>query len=106
MAGCKLYPNRTSKAFAYVGYNGQDFLSFNTDNSTWILSQDTNLSRYVRAVLQNYTAFREILEVLFNDTCIDDMEVLLRHGQAALERQGETTPTLAQPPQSPHTHWG
>ncbi|KAM6197518.1 antigen-presenting glycoprotein CD1d-like [Sarcoramphus papa] len=87
MAGCKLYPNRTSEAFTYVGYNGQDFLSFNMDNTTWILSQDTDLSRYVWAVLQNYTAFREILEVVFNDTCIDDMEVLLHYGQAALERQ-------------------
>ncbi|XP_074458361.1 T-cell surface glycoprotein CD1b-1-like [Larus michahellis] len=87
VAGCVLYPNRTSRAFAYVGYNGQDFLSFNTDNVTWLLSQDTDLSRYVQAVLQNYTAFTEMVEVLFNDTCVDDMEVLLAHGKAALERQ-------------------
>ncbi|NXO59241.1 CD1D protein, partial [Aramus guarauna] len=86
-AGCKLYPNRTSQAFAYVGYNGQDFLSFNVDNATWLLSQDTDLSRYVQAVLQNYTVFSELVEVLFNDTCIDDMEVLLHYGKAALERQ-------------------
>ncbi|KAM7040773.1 uncharacterized protein M8220_008286 isoform 1-T1 [Acridotheres tristis] len=44
MAGCMLYPNRTSQAFAYVGYNGQDFLSFDTENVTWTLSQDTKLS--------------------------------------------------------------
>ncbi|NXK00764.1 CD1D protein, partial [Corythaixoides concolor] len=87
MAGCELYPNRTSRAFAYVGYNGQDFLRFNVDNATWLLSQDTNLSRYVQAVLQNYTAFSELVEVLFNDTCVDDMEVLLHYGKADLERQ-------------------
>ncbi|NWQ92569.1 CD1D protein, partial [Burhinus bistriatus] len=87
MAGCELYPNRTSRTFAYVGYNGQDFLSFNTANATWHLSQDTNLSRYVQAVLQNFTAFSELVEVLFNDTCVDDMELLLHYGKAALERQ-------------------
>ncbi|XP_055566181.1 antigen-presenting glycoprotein CD1d [Falco cherrug] len=87
MAGCKLYPNRTSQAFTYVGYNGQDFLSFNTDNGTWVLSQDTDLSRYVLAILQNYTAFSELLEVFFNDTCVDDMEMLVQYGKAALERQ-------------------
>ncbi|NWR88646.1 CD1B1 protein, partial [Furnarius figulus] len=87
-AGCKLYSNRTSRSFAYVAYNGQDFLSFDTDNVTWILSQDTSLSRYVQAVLQNYTAFSELVEILFNDTCVDDMEVLLSSGgRAALERQ-------------------
>uniref|UniRef100_A0A8D0G4T6 MHC class I-like antigen recognition-like domain-containing protein n=1 Tax=Strix occidentalis caurina TaxID=311401 RepID=A0A8D0G4T6_STROC len=95
VAGCELYPNRTSRSFAYVGYNGQDFLSFDTENATWVLSQDTGLSRYVQAVLQNYTAFSELVEVLFNDTCVDDMEVLLHYGKAALERQGETALTLA-----------
>ncbi|XP_053845349.1 T-cell surface glycoprotein CD1b-3-like isoform X1 [Vidua macroura] len=86
-AGCVLYPNRTSRAFGYVGYNGQDFLSFDTKNITWTLSQDTELSRYVQSFLQNYTAFSELVEILFNDTCVDDMEVLLHYGRAALERQ-------------------
>ncbi|NXO00774.1 CD1D protein, partial [Rhinopomastus cyanomelas] len=87
MAGCALYPNGSSGAFAYVGYNGQDFLSFDIDSATWLLSQDTNLSRYVQAILQNYTAFSELVDILFNDTCVDDMEMLLRNGKAALERQ-------------------
>ncbi|NWH78463.1 CD1D protein, partial [Piaya cayana] len=87
IAGCELYPNRTSRAFAYVGYNGQDFLSFDVDNATWLLSQDTDLSRYVQAVLQNYTAFTELVDFLFNDTCVDDMELILHYGKAALERQ-------------------
>uniref|UniRef100_A0A8C0BCZ3 Ig-like domain-containing protein n=1 Tax=Buteo japonicus TaxID=224669 RepID=A0A8C0BCZ3_9AVES len=94
MAGCEVYPNRTSRAFAYVGYNGQDFLSFNMDNATWLLSQDTNLSQYVQAVLQNYTAFTELVEVLFNDTCVDDIEVLLHYGKAALERQEPPVATV------------
>ncbi|NXI48500.1 CD1D protein, partial [Galbula dea] len=87
MAGCERYPNRTSRAFAHVAYNGQDFLSLNIDNATWLLSQDTNLSRYVQAVLQNDTAFSELVDFLFNDTCVDDMEMLLQNGKAALERQ-------------------
>ncbi|NWU28136.1 CD1D protein, partial [Dyaphorophyia castanea] len=86
-AGCELYPNRTSRAFAYVGYNGQDFLSFDTENVGWTLSQDTDLSRYVRSFLQNYTALSELVEMIFNYTCVDDMEVLLRYGRAAVERQ-------------------
>ncbi|XP_061329034.1 T-cell surface glycoprotein CD1b-1-like isoform X3 [Pezoporus flaviventris] len=87
MAGCEMYPNRTSRAFAYVAYNGQDFLSFDMDNATWVVSQDTSLSRYVQASLQNYTAFSELVEVFFNETCVDDMEVLVHYGKAALERQ-------------------
>ncbi|XP_050835402.1 T-cell surface glycoprotein CD1b-3-like isoform X2 [Serinus canaria] len=86
-AGCVLYPNRTSLAFGYVGYNGQDFLSFDTKNFTWTLSQDTELSRYVQSFLQNYTALSELVETLFNDTCVDDMEVFLHYGRAALERK-------------------
>ncbi|NXB11000.1 CD1D protein, partial [Cnemophilus loriae] len=87
VAGCVLYPNRTSRAFAYVGYNGQDFLSFDTENVTWTLSQDTKLSRYVQLFLQNYTALSELVEIIFNDTCVDDMEVLLHYGRETLERQ-------------------
>ncbi|NWS66297.1 CD1D protein, partial [Crotophaga sulcirostris] len=94
MAGCELYPNMTSRAFAYVAYNGQDFLSFNTDNATWLLSQDTTLSRYVQAVLQNYTAFTEMVEILFNDTCVGDTEMLLRVGKAALERKEPPVATV------------
>ncbi|NXQ46880.1 CD1D protein, partial [Catharus fuscescens] len=86
-AGCVLYPNRTSQAFAYVGYNGQDFLSFDTENVTWTLSQDTKLSRYVQSFLQNYTALNELVEILFNDTCADELEVILQYGKPALERQ-------------------
>ncbi|NXF13464.1 CD1E protein, partial [Smithornis capensis] len=87
MAGCELYPNRTFQAFVYVGYNGQDFLSFDTDNGTWTLSQDTDLSRDVQAVLQNYTDMNEVLEIIINDTCFHDMEMLLQSGKEALERQ-------------------
>ncbi|NXC61084.1 CD1D protein, partial [Aleadryas rufinucha] len=85
-AGCELYPNRTSRAFAYVGFNGQDFLCLDTENVTWTLSQDTDLSRYVQSFLQNYTALTELVEIIFNDTCVDDMEVLLLYGRAVLDR--------------------
>ncbi|NXO44840.1 CD1B1 protein, partial [Locustella ochotensis] len=87
MAGCVLYPNRTSQTFAYVGYNGQDFLSFDTKNATWTLSQDTKLSRYAQSLLQNYTALNEMVGTMFNDTCVDEMETLLHYGRAAVERQ-------------------
>ncbi|XP_064012863.1 T-cell surface glycoprotein CD1e, membrane-associated-like [Pogoniulus pusillus] len=86
-AGCEIYPNRTSRAFIYAAYNGQDLLSFDLDNHTWIPSQDTNISQYVLDVLQNYTALSEMLEVLFNESCIDDLQVMMHYGQAALERQ-------------------
>ncbi|XP_062456857.1 T-cell surface glycoprotein CD1b-3-like [Rhea pennata] len=86
-AGCELFPNSTSRAFAYVGYNGQDFLSYDIDNSTWLLLQDTGLSRYVRERLKNYTVFTELVEVLFNDTCVDDMQIIVRYGKEALQRQ-------------------
>ncbi|NXH21820.1 CD1D protein, partial [Bucco capensis] len=94
VAGCEIYPNKTSRAFAYVGYNGQDFLSFNANNATWLLSQDTNLSRYVQAVLQNYTAFTELVEFLFNATCVDDMEMIIHYGKAALKRQEPPVATV------------
>ncbi|XP_065701881.1 T-cell surface glycoprotein CD1b-3-like isoform X2 [Patagioenas fasciata] len=87
MAGCTLYPNKTSQAFAQFAYNGQDFLSFCVDNATWLASQDTSLSRHVQDVFNNYTDFTELIQVLFNDTCIDYVEMLLYYGKAALERQ-------------------
>ncbi|XP_064931005.1 T-cell surface glycoprotein CD1b-1-like [Columba livia] len=87
MAGCTLYPNKTSQAFVQVAYNGQDFFSFCVDDVTWVLSQDTDLSQYAQSIIQNYTAFTDMLTVLLNDTCIDYMERLLHYGKAALERQ-------------------
>ncbi|KAM6387235.1 LOW QUALITY PROTEIN: antigen-presenting glycoprotein CD1d-like [Pluvialis apricaria] len=95
MAGCELYPNRTSRAFVCVGYNGQYFLSFDVDNATWLLS---NLSRYIQAVLRDFTAFSELVEVLFNDTCVDDMEVLGHYGKAALARQVLPVATVSRTP--------
>ncbi|NXI30553.1 CD1B1 protein, partial [Sterrhoptilus dennistouni] len=71
IAGCVLYPNGTSHGFAYVGYNGQDFLSLNIKHVTWILSQDTKFSRYVQSFLQNSTVFTELVEIMFNETCVD-----------------------------------
>lgn len=100
MAGCKIYPNRTSQTYVSVGYNGLDFLSFDMDNDTWILCQDNSLARYIVATLQNYTVFNKMLEVLVKDTCTDDLEALVSNGKAALERQGETTLTLPWPPQT------
>ncbi|KFQ40884.1 T-cell surface glycoprotein CD1e, membrane-associated, partial [Mesitornis unicolor] len=94
MAGCELYSNRTSRAFGYVAYNGQDFLNFDMGSASWQLSQDTNLSRYVQAILQNYTTLTELVEVLFNDTCVSDMEMLLHYGKAALERQEPPVATV------------
>ncbi|XP_027767037.1 uncharacterized protein LOC114073493, partial [Empidonax traillii] len=102
IAGCELYPNRTSRTFAYVGYNGQDFLSFDTENVTWTLSQDTDLSRYFLAYLKNHTAFSERIEVLFNDTCVDAMERFLSSGRAALERQEVPVATVFARTPSPH----
>uniref|UniRef100_A0A8D2PRY0 Ig-like domain-containing protein n=1 Tax=Zosterops lateralis melanops TaxID=1220523 RepID=A0A8D2PRY0_ZOSLA len=87
MAGCTLYPNRTSQAFVYMGYNGQDFLSLNTKNVTWTLSQETKFSRYVQSFFQNSTVFTETVEIMFNETCVDGMKMLLQYGRAALERQ-------------------
>ncbi|NXG49427.1 CD1B protein, partial [Psilopogon haemacephalus] len=87
MAGCVIYSNGTSWAFIYAAYNGEDFLRLDTNNGTWQLSQDTNISRYVLAVLQNYTALTEMVETIFNESCIDDMELVLQYGKVALERQ-------------------
>ncbi|XP_064012914.1 T-cell surface glycoprotein CD1b-3-like [Pogoniulus pusillus] len=94
MAGCKIYPNRTSQAFVSVGYNGLDFLSFDMDNNTWILCQDNSLAWYIVATLQNYTVFNKMVEVLAKDTCVDDLEVLVSNGKAALERQEPPVATV------------
>ncbi|NXK87639.1 CD1A protein, partial [Formicarius rufipectus] len=80
--------NGTSGYFVFVGYNGQDFLSLDKSNSSWSLSPDTDLPRHVQALIVNNSVFIETLEILFNDTCVDDMKMLLRAGgRAELERQ-------------------
>ncbi|NXP78042.1 CD1B1 protein, partial [Ramphastos sulfuratus] len=94
MAGCKIYPNRTSQAFVSVGYNGLDFLSFDMYNDTWILSQDNSLAQHVVSTLQNYTVFNKVVAVLFKDTCVDDLEMLVSYGKAALERQEPPVATV------------
>ncbi|NXJ87117.1 CD1B1 protein, partial [Trogon melanurus] len=94
IAGCTIFPNRTSRAFASVGYNGQDFLNLNIETYSWQFAQDTNLSRYVDSILQNYTAFSELVDVLFNETCVDDLEVLLHYGKDTLERQEKPEATV------------
>ncbi|NWI12277.1 CD1D protein, partial [Crypturellus soui] len=86
-AGCELFPNRMGKAFAYVGYNGDDFLTYDMDNGTWLPLQHTELATYVMERLENYTAFTELVQVLFNSTCVDDMEMFLRSAKEDLERQ-------------------
>ncbi|XP_025976913.1 T-cell surface glycoprotein CD1b-3-like [Dromaius novaehollandiae] len=86
-AGCELFPNGSSKAFAYVAYDGRDFLSYDMGSGTWLLRQDTDLARYVRETLRNYTAFTELVEVLFNSTCVDDVDIILHYAKEALERQ-------------------
>nr|XP_009665734.1 PREDICTED: antigen-presenting glycoprotein CD1d-like [Struthio camelus australis] len=100
-AGCELFPNRTSRGFLYVGYNGQDFLSYDIDNGTWLLLQDTELSRYVQETLKNYTAFTELIQVLFNDTCVDDMEIILHYAKEALERQVKPVAVVFARPSGP-----
>ncbi|NXF13463.1 CD1D protein, partial [Smithornis capensis] len=102
MMGCELYPNRTSRAFASASYNGQDIVSFDTDNGTWTLFQDTDLSRYVQVALQNYTAFTDLVEIVLNDTCVDKMEVFLQSGREALERQELPVATVFTRMPSPH----
>ncbi|KAJ7428896.1 hypothetical protein WISP_00504 [Willisornis vidua] len=98
VGGCELYPNSTSRFFASVPYNGQDFLRFDTDNAIWTLSQDTNLSWFALAIYQEGNAFTEMLEII----CVDNLKLLLHSGgRATLERQGETTLTLQHPPQTP-----
>ncbi|XP_054243206.1 T-cell surface glycoprotein CD1b-3-like [Indicator indicator] len=93
MAGCKIYPNRTSQAFISVGYNGLDFFSYDMDNDTWLISQDSSLSQHVLATLHNCTAFSKVVAALFKNTCVDGIEALLSYGKAALERQ--ETPVAA-----------
>ncbi|KFP89819.1 T-cell surface glycoprotein CD1b-1, partial [Apaloderma vittatum] len=93
-AGCELFPNRTSRAFIHVGYNGQDLVSLNIENCSWQLGQDTNVSRYVKSLLQSYTAFTELVDVIFSETCVDVQEVFLHYGKKALERQEQPEATV------------
>ncbi|XP_071405847.1 T-cell surface glycoprotein CD1b-3-like isoform X2 [Pithys albifrons albifrons] len=102
VAGCELYSNRTSRFFASVAYNGQECLSFDTDNATWTLSQDNVVCRYIQTVFRNYHFF-DIAEIVFNYICVDDLEIVLRSGgRAALERQEVPVATVFARTPSPH----
>ncbi|NXP25782.1 CD1D protein, partial [Scytalopus superciliaris] len=103
MIGCELYPNGTSQFFLNVGYNGQDFLRFDTPKDIWMPSQDTDLPLLVLDLLRNHSDFYEIGAIVFSNTCVDELEMLLRSGgRAALERQEVPVATVFARTPSPH----
>lgn len=105
-AGCAAYPNGTSRGFLNVSCDGRDLVAFEVDKQRWEVRQPSQLAELVSKRLNRQKSVTVLLEYLLSTwICQSNFLSLKRYGRAALERQGETTMTLQQLPQSPPP-WG
>uniref|UniRef100_A0A8C8B7H1 MHC class I-like antigen recognition-like domain-containing protein n=1 Tax=Otus sunia TaxID=257818 RepID=A0A8C8B7H1_9STRI len=105
-AGCVLHPNRTSLGFMDVGEGGRDLITFEVERQRWEPQQPSLLAELASQSLTRLKAVTGVLVHLLSISCQSHILTLWKYGRADLERQGEIILTLAQPPQTPHTHWG
>ncbi|NXK00766.1 CD1B1 protein, partial [Corythaixoides concolor] len=92
--GCDLYPNGSYTKFYRLAYNGNDFLSFDVDNSRWERQQESELAAQVERKFSTFAGFSATLQHLLNVTCVDHMKKFIMYGQSALERQETPVATV------------
>lgn len=87
---CKLEPNRTTRTFLAIAYEGEDLLQFHLNKGTWDRVPDNEMSATAEHLLNNATTLNELIQVLLNVTCVDILERFIEYGRASLERHGKT----------------
>uniref|UniRef100_A0A8D2PT86 Ig-like domain-containing protein n=1 Tax=Zosterops lateralis melanops TaxID=1220523 RepID=A0A8D2PT86_ZOSLA len=98
-AGCVLYPNTTSQGFLNVGWRGKDLVAFEVDKQHWEAQQPSQVAELVSKSLNKNKSVRVLLKHLLSIwVCQSNFPTLKRYGREILERQGEPTLTLQQPP--------
>ncbi|NWU31960.1 CD1D protein, partial [Dyaphorophyia castanea] len=92
-AGCVLYPNRTSRGFLNVSWNGRDLIAFEVDKELWEARQPSQLAERVSESLNRQKSVTVLLEYLVATwMCQSNFLTLKRYGRATLERQGMPCP--------------
>uniref|UniRef100_A0A8B9ESZ3 Ig-like domain-containing protein n=1 Tax=Anser cygnoides TaxID=8845 RepID=A0A8B9ESZ3_ANSCY len=91
---CKLQPNRTTRTFLGIAYEGQDLIWFHLNKGTWDRVPDNEMSATAERLLNNATTLNELIQVLLNVTCVDILERFIEYGKANLERQEPPTATV------------
>ncbi|EOA94116.1 T-cell surface glycoprotein CD1d, partial [Anas platyrhynchos] len=91
---CKLEPNRTTRTFLAIAYEGEDLLQFHLKKGTWDRVPDNEMSATAEHLLNNATTLNELIQVFFSVTCFDILERLIEYGRADLERQELPTATV------------
>ncbi|XP_040398785.1 antigen-presenting glycoprotein CD1d-like [Cygnus olor] len=91
---CKLQPNRTTRTFLGIAYEGQDLIRFHLNKGTWDQVPDNEMSATAEHLLNNATTLNELIQVLLNVTCVDILERFIEYGKADLERQEPPTATV------------
>uniref|UniRef100_A0A8B9ZEJ2 Ig-like domain-containing protein n=1 Tax=Anas platyrhynchos TaxID=8839 RepID=A0A8B9ZEJ2_ANAPL len=91
---CKLEPNRTTRTFLAIAYEGEDLLQFHLKKGTWDRVPDNEMSATAEHLLNNATTLNELIQVLLNVTCVDILERFIEYGRASLERHELPTATV------------
>ncbi|KAM4769330.1 T-cell surface glycoprotein CD1b-3-like isoform 4-T4 [Cyanocitta cristata] len=87
-AGCALYPNRTSRGFLDIGWDGRDLVAFEVDKQRWEARQPSQLAELVSKSLNRQKSVTVLLEYLLSiKICQSNVLSVKQYGRAALERQ-------------------
>uniref|UniRef100_A0A8B9UM99 Ig-like domain-containing protein n=1 Tax=Anas zonorhyncha TaxID=75864 RepID=A0A8B9UM99_9AVES len=89
---CKLEPNRTTRTFLAIAYEGEDLLQFHLKKGTWDRVPDNEMSATAEHLLNNATTLNELIQVLLNVTCVDILERFIEYGRVSLERHVRIIP--------------
>ncbi|XP_033886929.2 class I histocompatibility antigen, F10 alpha chain-like isoform X1 [Acipenser ruthenus] len=85
MYGCQLNENGTTRAIMQLGFDGEDFLTFNKETLNWT----TTVQHVVpfQEERQAQEAQNRQVKLYLETTCIESLKVLLKHGKETLERK-------------------
>lgn len=86
MYGCQLNEDGTTRGIMQLGFDGEDFLTFNKETLNWT----TTVQHVVpfQEERQAQEAQNRQVKLYLETTCIESLKVLLKHGKETLERKG------------------
>ena len=96
--GCKLYTNGTRWSFANIGEGGRDLVTYDLNRERWLPRRSTPLAELMSNTLTDLRAVSGLLEHIFSTSLPNYILMLHKEGKADLERRGERSLALGEPP--------